>query len=120
MTSKGRAFSRGTDGTLIHHGTYAEFNALDDAPDRKTAYQLYAAMYALGDKYDITIPKDSAMVSFKELTTKSQSDLLGSVESIPTLFSSSLESDRNLRDAMLAKIKASSPNFPHEDVKLSI
>ena len=48
-------------------------------------------MYALGDKYDVTILKDSALVSFKELTTMSQSDLLGSVESIPTLFSSTLE-----------------------------
>ena len=65
-----------TDRTLLHDGTYAELNALDDAPDWKNAYQLYVAMYALGDKYDITVLKYSAMVSFKELITRSQSDLV--------------------------------------------
>ena len=33
-------------------------------------------MYALADKYDVTVLKNSALVSFKELPTSSQSDLL--------------------------------------------
>ena len=103
----------------FYHGTYAEFNAIDDAPDWKSAYQLHAAMHALGDKYDVTILKDTALVNFKELTTKSQSDLLGLVESIPTVYSSTLDSDRNLRDAVLTKVKASPSDFLHEDVKVS-
>ena len=103
----------------FYHGRYAELSALDDAPDWKSAYQLYATMYALGDSHDITVLKDTALVSLKELTAKPQSDLLGLVESIPTVFSSTLESDRNLRDAMLAKVKSRPFDFLHEDVKVS-
>ena len=76
-------------------------------------------MCALGNKYDITVLKYSALVSFEKLTTKSQSDLPGWVKSITTLFSSTLESEGILLDATLAKITANPSSFLHDDVKVS-
>ena len=76
-------------------------------------------MCALGKKYDITVLKYSALVSFEKLTTGSQSDLPGLAESIPTISSSTLENDRILGDAMLVKMEGSPSDFVHEDVKVS-
>lgn len=76
-------------------------------------------MYALGDKYSIPVLNDTTLVKFEELTPKLQSDLLGLVERIPSVYSSTLESDGNLRDVVLAKVRASPSDFLHEDVKVS-
>lgn len=102
----------------FYHGTYAEFNATDDGHNWKSAHQLHAAMYALGDKYDVTLLKDTALFNFNKLTTKaSPRDLQGFIESIPIVYSSTPDSDRALRNAIREKITANPSQFLHEDVK---
>lgn len=110
----------------LYHGSYANFHAVDDAENWKSPYQLHAAMYALGDKYDITLLQDTALANFAKLGTKpgdilgfKAGDLVDFIESIPIVYSSTPDSDRKLRDLTLEKIKASPYQFLHEDVKES-
>lgn len=102
----------------LYHGTYEEFDAEDDGHNWKSAHQLHAAMYALGDKYDVALLKNTALVNFNKLTTKAgPRDLQGFIESIPIVYSSTPDSDRGLRKATLDKITATPSQFLHEDVK---
>ena len=52
-------------------------------------------MYALGDKYDLTLIKETALVHFNKCGATSA--LLGLIESIPIVYSSTPDSDRHLR-----------------------
>ncbi|KAF6218346.1 hypothetical protein HO133_005693 [Letharia lupina] len=103
----------------LYHGTYADFDAIEDAQDWKSGYQLHAGMYALGDKYDLSVLKDTALVNFKLATKAKPKDRLGLIESIPIVYSSTPDSDRNLRDAALVKFKTYPSHFLHNDVKAS-
>lgn len=102
----------------LYRGTYADFDATDDAQNWKSAHQLHAAMYALGDKYDLAVVKDAALDHFNKHANKSSpQDRLGLIESIPIVYSSTPDSDRALRDATVEKIKACPHRFLYEDVK---
>lgn len=88
--------------------------------DWESEHQLHAAMYALGEKFDITGLKDVALVKFEQLATKTKArNLHRFVESIPMVYSSTPDSDRRLRDATIEIIKASPSSFVHKDVKAS-
>ena len=101
----------------LYHGYYADFDIAVDADDSKSAHQLHAAMYALGDKYDLIGLKEKAELNFDSLATKPPQDLLKLVESIPLVYSSTPASDRNLRLVTLKKAVASPPDLLHENVK---
>lgn len=100
----------------LYYGTYEDFHEGDDAGDWKSAHQLHAAVYALGDKYDLVVLKNLALANFNKLATR---DPQGLIESIPLVYSSTPDSDLSLRNATLEKIKACPSRFLHEDVKAS-
>ncbi len=79
----------------LYHGNYAAFDAAIDAETWKSAHQLHAAMYALGDKYDLTRIKKIALFYFNKCDAKPP--LRGLVESISIVYSSTPDSDRHLR-----------------------
>ncbi|CAD6583217.1 MAG: hypothetical protein ASARMPRED_001263 [Alectoria sarmentosa] len=100
----------------LYYGTYEDFHKGDDAGDWRSAHQLHAAVYALGDKYDLVELKNIALANFNKLATP---DPRGLIESIPIVYSSTPDSDRSLRNAILEKIKVCPSRFLHEDVKAS-
>ena len=79
----------------LYHGSYDAFDAVIDVETWKSAHQLHAAMYALGDKYDLTLVKEIALVNFNKCEAKPP--LRGLVESIPIVYLSTPDSDRHLR-----------------------
>ena len=82
-----------------------------DAQSWKSSHQLHAAMYALGDKYDLAVIKDTAMVNYSRQVIKSRiQDLLGFIESIPIVYSSTPDSDRELRDEVVLRTL----RYPHQ------
>lgn len=104
----------------LYHGTYADFDAIVDAQYWKSGHQLHAAMYALGDKYDLTVLKETALVNFDKFDTGSvPNNILGLIQSIPIVYSSTPDSDRNLRNATLDKIVTASSALLDNDVKAS-
>ena len=103
----------------LYNGTYKDFIETD-SHDWKSAHQLHAAMYALGDKFDIAVLKDAALVKFNKHATKyGREDLLQLIECIPLVYSSTPDSDRALRDATIEKIKSRPSRFLNEDVNKS-
>ncbi len=102
----------------LYRGTYADFDATADAQNWKSAHQLHAAMYALGDKYDLALLKDTALANFTKLVeeTSSQADLLGFLESVPIVYSSTPDSDRKLRDITVKKIRDDPRRFLNLDI----
>ena len=102
----------------LYRGTYANFDATADAQNWKSAHQLHAAMYALGDKYDLALLKDTALANFTKLVeeTSSQADLLGFLESVPIVYSSMPDSDRKLRDITVKKIRDDPRRFLNLDI----
>ena len=102
----------------LYLGTYNDFMAKDDAQYWKSAHQLHAEMFSLGDKYDCAVLKESALAKFKEHTDKNDvQDLLGFIASIPIVYSSTPDSERALRDVAVDKIKAAPNRFLVEEVK---
>ena len=101
----------------LYHGSHADFDIAVDADDWKSAHQLHAFMYALGDKYDLIGLKEKAEINFDSLATEQPQDLLKLIESIPIVYSSTPDSDRNLRLVTLTKTVASPPDLLHENVK---
>ena len=102
----------------LYRGTYADFDATADAQNWRSAHQLHAAMYALGDKYDLALLKDTALANFTKLVeeTSSQADLLGFLESVPIVYSSTPDSDRKLRDITVKKIRDDPRRFLNLDI----
>ena len=102
----------------LYLGTYNDFDWIDDAQYWKSAHQLHAEMFSLGDKYDCAVLKESALVKFKEHTDKNDlGDLYGFIKSIPIVYSSTPDSERALRDVTVDKIKAAPDRFLMEDLK---
>lgn len=100
-------------------GTYDDFKPEDDVQFWKSAHQLHAEMFSLGDKYDCAVLKEPALVKFKEHTDKNDvQDLLGFIASIPIVYSSTLDSERALRDVVVDKVKGAPRRFLAEDVKV--
>lgn len=64
----------------------------------------HAMMYAMGDEYDIKDLKEEALWKFnKAIANKGQSDVLASVAGvIPTVYATTPDSDRGIRDAVVA------------------
>ena len=90
----------------------------DDAQYWKSAHQLHAEMFSLGDKYDCAVLKESALAKFKEHTNKKGvHDLLGFIASIPIIYSSTPDSERALRDVTVDKMKGARNRFLMEDLK---
>ena len=103
----------------LYLGTYNDFRTIDDAQYWKSAHQLHAEMFSLGDKYDCAVLKESALAKFKEHTNKNDvQDLLGFIASIPIVYSSTLDSERALRDVTVDRIKAAPHRFLAEDLKV--
>lgn len=100
----------------LYHGSYADFDVAVDGDDWKSAHHLHAVMYALGDKYDLTVLKAQADVNFGSLATKQPQDLVKLIESIPIVYSSTPDSDRILRNLALMKTVASPAVLLHENV----
>ena len=104
----------------FYYGTYPDFNEEDDGHTWRSAHQLHAAMYALGDKYDVTSLKNRARANFNRPASKVYIwDLQGFIDSIPLVYSSTPDSDRGLRDITVSKIKENPSQYLHEDVKAS-
>ena len=102
----------------LYLGTYNDFKAKDDAQYWKSAHQLHAEMFSLGDKYDCAVLKESALAKFEEHTNKNGvQDLLGFIASIPIIYSSTPDSERALRDMTITKIKGAPGRFLKEDLK---
>lgn len=87
--------------SCLYDGSYADLHAVDDAEYWKSPHQLHAAMYALGDKYDITLLKDTARANFQkiiivpaDLRSFKPGNLVGFIDSIPIVYSSTPDSDR--------------------------
>ena len=79
----------------LYYGSYDPFDAVIDSEIWKSAHQLHAAMYALGDKYDLTLLKETALADFNK--RGADHSPLGLLESIPIVYSSTPDSDRRLR-----------------------
>ena len=105
----------------LYHGTYEDSPKPDDPLEWKSPHQLHAAMYALGDKYELKVLKDAALVKFNELptVTANPEDVQALIDSIALIYSSTPDSDRQLRDATVTKIRASPVRFLQRDVSLS-
>ena len=102
----------------LYLSTYDDFNATDDAQYWKSAHQLHADMFSLGDKYDCAVLKESALVKFQEHTVKNDvQNLLGFIASIPIVYSSTPDSERALRDVVVDKVKAAPNRYLADDVK---
>ena len=102
----------------LYSGSYTDFTLEADGEDWKSPHQLHAAMYALGDKWDIAVIKETSLLNFTMHAAKFTSvDLLGLIDSIPIIYSSTPESERTLRDAVVDKVKANPPRYLAEDVK---
>ena len=102
----------------LYRGTYNDFDATADGQSWKSASQLHAAMYALGDKYDMAVLKETALSKYKtHASNTGAQDLLGFLESIAIVYSSTPESERTLRDAATEKIKMNPTRFLKDDVK---
>ena len=92
----------------------------DDAQSWKSPHQLHAAMYALGDKYDLAVIKDAAKLKyFSQISRSGIKDLLNFIESIPIVYSSTPDSDRQLRDAIVKKAVSHPDHFLQPRVKPS-
>ena len=90
----------------------------DDAERWKSAHQLHAEMFSLGDKYDCAVLKESALVKFKEHSNgNGVVTLLGFVISIPIVYSSTPDSERTLRDVVVEKISGEPDRYLLENVK---
>ena len=83
-------------------------NKIDLQGDLETSHvsELYthAQMYALADEYDIKDLKDEALWKFNQVlvSKKGHSDELQTVlETIPLIYSTTLDSDRGLRDIVV-------------------
>lgn len=64
-------------------------------------------MYVLGDKYDIPLLKNLAVINFKaSLLTFDPSMMRDLIQAIRTVYTMTLESDRALRDALVPFLKA--------------
>lgn len=77
----------------------------DEESSHVSELHTHSQMYALGDKYDIKDLKEEALWKFNKAieAKKGQSDELTSVvEVIPTVYATTPESDRGLRDAVVA------------------
>ena len=103
----------------LYYGAYANYDATIDSEDYKSAHQLHAVMYALADQYDLTLLRDTAQNNFKNLATGQPQELLRLIGSIPIVYSSTPDSDRGLRGAVVGKVKASPSDLLHKDVKAS-
>ena len=101
----------------LYHGSYADFDVNVDGEDLKSAHQLHAIMYALGDKYDINLLSRRAEWSFGALATELRQGLRGLIESIPIVYSSTPDSNRTLRDMTVSKVKANPSDLLHEEMK---
>lgn len=103
---------------FLYLGSYLNFNPAVDAQNWKSAHQLHAAMYALADKYDLTIINDTAPANFNKLVAMPQ-HLLGFLESIASVYLSTPNSNRFLRDAALKTVATDCSHLPHKDAKES-
>ena len=104
----------------LYLGFYKDFKAKDDAQYWKSAHQLHADMFSLGDKYDCAVLKESALLKFKEHTNKNAvQDLLGFIASIPIVYSSTPDSERALRDVVVNKVRGAPDCFLVEGVRAS-
>lgn len=102
----------------LYSGSYTDFSLEADGQDWKSPHQLHAAMYALGDKWDIAVIKETALLNFNKHAAKfGSSDLLGLIDSIPIVYSSTPDSERTLRDATVDKVKATPLRYLGDDVK---
>lgn len=101
----------------LYYGSYANYDVTVEGEQWKSACQLHAAMYALGDKYDIAAVKDKAVYSFKMLSTRLPQHLINLIESAPIVYESTPDSDRSLRTVIVAKAIQSPSKLLDEDVK---
>ena len=117
----------------LYCGSYDEFNLSPDssipntscqpsvnvdAQSWKSPHQLHAAMYALGDKYDLAVIKDTAKLKYvSQMAKYGIKDLLNFIESIPIVYSSTSDSDRQLRDAAVQKTLRHPEHFLQPRVK---
>ena len=102
----------------LYLGTYNDFKVEEDIQYWKSAHQLHAEMFSLGDKYDCAVLKESALAKFKEHTNSNNvQDLLGFIASIPIVYSSTSDSERGLRDVVVDEIKGAPNLFLAEGVK---
>ena len=91
-----------------------------DAQSWKSPHQLHAAMYALGDKYDLAVIKDMAMFNYcRAISGSGMNDVLKFIESIPIVYSSTPDSDRELRDATVQMTVKYPERFLQSQVKAS-
>ena len=103
----------------LYLGTYNDFKMMkDDEQYWKSAHQLHAEMFSLGDKYDCAVLRESALAKFTEHADNNDGyDPLGFIASIPIVYSSTPDSERALRDVVVEKIKVAPNRFLAEDVK---
>ena len=77
----------------------------DEESSHLSDLHTHALMYALGDEYDIKDLKEEALWKFKkalEANKEHGDELTTLVEVIPTVYTTTLISDRGLRDAVVA------------------
>ena len=101
----------------LYYGFYARYDATVDTEEWESAQQLHAVIYALGDKYDITILKDRAEWEFKIRPIRQPEDLLKWLKSIPIVYESTPDSDRRLRDVVIIKVTANPKDLLHKKVE---
>lgn len=77
----------------------------DEEPSHISELHTHAKMYALGDEYDIKDLKEEALWKFEkaiDAKTGHSDELPYVVEVIPTVYATTPDSDRGLRDAIVA------------------
>ena len=78
-----------------------------DGEDHEPAICFNAGMYALGDKYDIPLLKDLAAIKFKkDLEGFDLTMTLELLEAIKVIYTTTLASDKVLREALIPVLKA--------------
>ena len=101
----------------LYLGTYDDFKTEEDAEHWKSAHELHAAMFALGDKYDCTVLRETALAKFKEYTAKDDTQsVLGLIASVPFVYSSTPDSERTLREVIANRIRPKAARFIQKDV----
>ena len=76
----------------------------EDEPSHNSELHTHARMYALGDEYGISDLKEEALWKFKRTMEAKEGDedeLESVMEVIPVVYTTTLSSDRGLRDAVV-------------------
>ena len=77
----------------------------DEEPSHLSKLHTHAKMYAMGDQYDIKDLKEEALWKFKKAVEAKKghsNEIPNLVEVIPTVYATTPDSDRGLRDAVVS------------------